>query len=490
MVVEYFMEWVHTASVRKREAAAGALVRAFLSPSLEDDERDDLEAALTILIEDNAPVVRLAIARTFGTHELAPRHMMCSLADDNNDISVVVLTCSPVFHDSELIDYFVNGNEAQQVAISCRLSISPELVTSICDMGCRDAVLGILENPVADFTGADLHQVAMRFGGDTEIRNSLLNQPNLDSRTRHILIGKLAEALGGFVRNKSWLSEARVNQAVAEACDRASIIFAAGAREEDIASVVHNLIAQERLTVAFLVRAICMGNITLVASALAELSGIKFARVEAILTRDRKSAFRAVYDRAGLPASAFLVFQTAISTWRRLLSSRSKINKARLPFLVTREVLEAYSSKPDLVDHDLLVLLRRLAAESARENSRAQAMEIAARKTPVGERIAAQKQAVIERVAQQAVAQAVSQFATGNQPQTTVKPNLKRVSEGVADPKVIEQIEAEFTEQYEGLVINDVGSSPISEMGNIAKNDRALDDLSSGLLHAADVRAA
>lgn len=473
MLIEYFMEWVQTAPVKKREAAAGALVRAYLNPAVEQEERDDLEAALTILTEDNAPTVRLAVAEEFGAFADAPRHIMLSLAADTTDIAVVAVSRSPVFHDTELMSLFETENIRIQVAASCRPWLSADLITTICNFGCKEAVFAALENPVGDFHENDLHQVALRFGDEANIRSNLLTRKNLTTRSRHILIAKLGDALGGFVKKKSWLSEERAEQLVGEAYDRASIIFAAGAREEDISCVVNNLMEQERLTVAFLVRAICMGNISLVASALSELSGVRFARVEAILTRNRKSAFRAVYDRAGLPQSAFLVFQTAISAWRRLLSSNSKTNKARLPFIVTREVLEAYNNKPELVDHELLALLRRLSAETARENSKVQASEISARK-----RLHEKRQQVQHAAAQRAAAK-------------PKEPQPRREADGVAPPEVIELIEAEFADRFEGLIMTDEGAIPAKAMNDKRGSESAImDQLSSGLLYAPDVRAA
>ena len=443
---------------------------AYLNPLVETGERDDLEAALTVLTEDNSPAVRMAIAQGFGAYASAPRHIMSSLASDSTEISVVVISRSPVFHDSELISFLKTENSRKQVAISCRPWLSTELTRTICQLGCRDAVFGALENPVAEFREDDLHQIAMRFGQDTKIRASLLKRRDLATRTRHILIAKLGVALSGLLREKSWMPAERVEQAVGDACDRASIIFAARAREEDISCVVHNLIAEDRLTVAFLVRAICMGNISLVASALSELSGIRFAKVETILTRNRQSAFRAVYERAGLPASAFLVFKTAISAWRRLLLSNSSLNKARLPFIVTREVLDAYSNKPEFADHDLLVLLRRLSSETARENSKAQVMEIAARKTLQEKRLQVETAAAQRLAAEQNARQ--------------------RKSEGAVPSEVIELIEAEFADRYEGHIVNDENIIPGTGIEEKIGNDSLFMDLSSGLLYAPRVQAA
>ncbi|MEM9279645.1 MAG: DUF2336 domain-containing protein [Pseudomonadota bacterium] len=401
MVIEYFMEWVQTAPVGKRIDAAAALARACTKKGIEPEERDEIEAALTVLLEDNAPAVRLAIAEAFGAFASAPRHVITTLANDNPDISVIVLSQSPVFHDAELINLVRRGSEENQIAISCRPWLSEDVVSAICHYGCRDATLGLLMNSAARFNQNDLHFIAQRHGTETDIRLILTDRDDIAVETRHVLLGKLGEALGGLVKKKAWLPEDRINTAIGEAFDKASIIFAAKTKDEDVTTVVRNLMQQNRLTVSFLVRAICMGNITLVASAFSELSGVRFSRVEAILTNNRESAFKAVYDRAGLPKSAFIVFQTALATWRRLLTSGSKLNQARLPFIVTREVLEAYAGKSDSLVDELLVLLRKLSAETARESSRAKAQEITERKIETVQRLSEQETEALKAVESQ-----------------------------------------------------------------------------------------
>ena len=379
MVIEYFLEWVETAPVAKRVEAAGALVRTFLRNDITPDEREDVEAALTILLEDAAPIVRLEMAQNFGAFGTAPRHIMVSLARDSIEIASVALSQSPVFDDVELIDFADTEDETRQIAITCRPWISENLVYKLVPFICRDAAYALLVNPVVPFTEDTLHVIAQRYGTDTEIRNELNARDDLAAPTRLLLVEKLGAALGEFVSGKNWVKGPRAETLVGDACERASILFAAGSTEDDVRRIVRSRIAEGRMNVAYLLRAVCMGNITLVAHALSELSGVRFARVETVLAKNRSSVFKAIYDRSGMPASAFEIFNTAISTWRDLLSSNSSINQSRLPFLVTKEVIATYTSGRSEVVDELLVLLRKLSAETARESAKAKAMEIAAR---------------------------------------------------------------------------------------------------------------
>jgi len=389
MVIEYFLEWVETAPVSKRVEAAGALVRTLLRNDITSDEREDVEAALTILLEDPAPSVRLEMAQSFGAHSIAPRHLMVALAQDSVDVAAIVLSQSPVFDDAELVEFSNGSDETRQIAVACRPWVSQELAQKLAPLVCRDAAFALLVNPAVSFDDESLHCLADRFGTDTEIRNTLTERDDLSAQTRLLLVEQLGSALGAFVSDKNWINEKRADNLVGDACERASILFAAGSSEKDVRQIVRARINEGRMNVAYLLRAVCMGNITLVAHTFSELSGVRFARVESVLTKNRSSVFKAIYDRSGMPASAFEIFNTAICTWRELLSSKSQINQARLPFLVTKEVISSYTSgKSEMVD-ELLVLLRKLSAETARESAKSKAMEIAARNQAIEEQVAA-----------------------------------------------------------------------------------------------------
>lgn len=379
MVIEYFLEWVETASVVKRTEAASALVRAYLRKDISVEEKEDVEAALTTLLEDPAPGVRIALAEAFGARKSAPRHIISALSEDVIDVAVITLSQSPVLHDAELSELLKTTQVENQIAISCRPWMSDALVNSIASHGCEEACIALLMNPVANFTQDSLHIITQRFGKNTQVRLLLLEQGNLAAETRLILINKVGEALSDLVSAKGWLTKPRLDKVVGEACDKASITFVANASNEDVKYLVSSMLQNDRITVKYLLRAVCMGNVSLVANAFSQLSGVKLSRVETILTKDHKSAFKALYDRAGLPQTAFMIFHSAISSWQRVLQNNKEVHPSRLAYLVIREVLETYSGHKDIVVDELIVLLRKLSAEMARESSRAKAVEIASR---------------------------------------------------------------------------------------------------------------
>ena len=387
MIIEYFLEWVSTAPVEKRVDMAGAMVRAYLNGEIEAEEREDLDAALTVLSADPSPLVRAALATGFGAHATAPRHILATLGSDVVEVSIIALSRSPVFFDGELVQHLKSGDFEKQVAISCRPWLSHQVVDAICEFACEEACIGILENPAAGFEPKNYHKIAERFGDNYEIRKALVKRPDLPAKTKMLLTSKLSDKLTSFVSGNNWLVSDRAKRLHGETCDRAAIQLATDLADEELFELVRDYIEQDRVTVSFLLRAVCMGNIPLVACVLSEFSGVKFSRIETIFAKGRTSAFRAIYNRSELPHSAFNIFETAIATWRELLTSNSKINQSRLPFLVTRAVLSAYETGKDPIVDELMVLLRRISSEAAHENAKSQVMEISQRSPEVVEQL-------------------------------------------------------------------------------------------------------
>ncbi|MFK5979351.1 MAG: DUF2336 domain-containing protein [Rhizobiaceae bacterium] len=380
MIVERFLEWVDTAAVLDRVQATNALSRAFLLSDLEDEERESAEAAMTLLLEDPSPDVRLSMAEILAVSSIAPRHIIMTLAADVPEISTLVIARSPIFLDAELVDLVATGSIQQQIAIACRSDLSLAVAAAIAEVASLEACLGMLLNSAATFSTKSLHRLAERHGEAAEIRNELFKKENLLAETHILLVEKLGTSLNKLVTSRAWLPSRKADDCIRSACEKATIRLVANADEADVDRVVSSLIKAKKVSTSFLLRAICTGNITLFARSLSQLSQIPARRVEAMLANDKQAALRAVFAKAGLPEDAFGVFLSAISAWRRLLSSGKYLNASRLAYLVTRETLDAYlktqaASGISIADN-LLVLLRKLAAETARESALTRVGEI------------------------------------------------------------------------------------------------------------------
>ena len=66
MLVKAFFRWSETAKAADRAKAANALGRAYLQSPLSDEDRRSTCVAMTYLLDDPSPKVRLAVAETLG----------------------------------------------------------------------------------------------------------------------------------------------------------------------------------------------------------------------------------------------------------------------------------------------------------------------------------------------------------------------------------------------------------------------------------------
>jgi hypothetical protein len=112
------------------------------------------------------------------------------------------------------------------------------------------------------------------------------------------------------------------------------------------------------------------GNIILFEESLAELSDMPLPRVIGLVHDRGSSSFRAVYQKAGLPDAAYPAFREAIATMNEDGFIGDSAGAARLKRRMIERVLTRCAGDEIGDVEPLMTLLRRFAAEAAREEAR------------------------------------------------------------------------------------------------------------------------
>jgi uncharacterized protein (DUF2336 family) len=133
--------------------------------------------------------------------------------------------------------------------------------------------------------------------------------------------------------------------------------------------LVQHLRATGQLTAGLILRALLSGNLELFDHALAELSGLPPARVSALLHDRGGASLQALLLRAGLPESTFAAFRVALEVSHETgfvdtLGGAARLRRRMVERVLTHCETDGKSAEP------LLILLRRFATESAREEAR------------------------------------------------------------------------------------------------------------------------
>jgi uncharacterized protein (DUF2336 family) len=368
MIVHRFLAWVLSAPPAARAAGTAALTRVYLESDLDPVERADAEAALMLALDDPDDGVRSALAEALRVSPDAPPAIVVALAADKPEIACKVLASSPLVSEAELIHHLATGEESIQTAIAQRFELSAPVAAALAEVGERAALIALARNGSADIPAFALARMAERHGDDADLREALLQHPDLSLSVRQALAAKLSrqlhegDALSGVIGRGDDLS--------GEASERATLTLAVSASEDELAELARHLRRSGQLTARLLLRAMVLGHMDLAAALVAELSGIDLARARGMLAGSRGAGFAAVYRKAGLPASLERVFVEVVEAHREILKRDGLAMGPRLARDVAARVLErcAVLSQPGF--ETLGVMMRRIEAEAAREDAR------------------------------------------------------------------------------------------------------------------------
>jgi uncharacterized protein (DUF2336 family) len=193
----------------------------------------------------------------------------------------------------------------------------------------------------------------------------------------------LSLTLAAFVASRDWLAEERAHSIAKEACEKATVTIAATSPNGEVGPLIAHLRASGQLTSGLLLRALLCGNITMFEEALVELSGLSAARVAAVLHDRWGGGFRALYDKAELPASIYPAFREVVEVMREEGFQGERKGVSRLRRRMIERVLTRCEAGVLGEIEPLLTLLRRFAAEAAREEARVFCEELLAEGTAV-----------------------------------------------------------------------------------------------------------
>jgi uncharacterized protein (DUF2336 family) len=370
MIVRDFLDWVRTAPAGKRAEATSALARAYLYSGLSPDDLAAAEGVMLMLLDDPSPLVRRALADALAASPSAPPAIVLALAADQSEIAAPVLALSPLFVDADLVDATAIGDAAVQAAIASRAALPRSVAAAIAEVGTAESCLVLLENSDADIAPFSIDRIVERFGHLAVFRDTLLAREDIVATTRLTLVAKLSETLAGFVAEREWLNEDHARRITREACEKATVVLAAERPKTEVRPLIRHLRASGQLTAGLILRALLSGGVALFEEALAELAAIPVARVSGIVHDGGGAGLRALFDRAGLPASTYPAFKEAVEAMRDGGLVSEPGGAARLKRrMIERVLTRCENETPDEVA-PLLTLLRRFATEAAREEAR------------------------------------------------------------------------------------------------------------------------
>jgi uncharacterized protein (DUF2336 family) len=376
MIVRHFLHWMNAAPAAERGDASAALARAYLYSDMSADDRAAAEGALIMLLDDPSPVVQGELARALAFSDEAPPAVILGLAGDQPEIASWVLEHSPLLLDTDLVELIAAGAATAQLAIAKRTSLPCAASAALAEVGSAEACLVLLENPQSEIVMLSFQRIAERFGHLGAIREAMLLREDLPAAVRQALVANLSETLARFVSGRAWLEHDRAQRIAREACEKATVTLAADSPERELAPLVRHLRESGQLTAGLVLRALLSGHVEMFLAALAELCALPIRRVSSVVYDEESSGFRALFEKAGFPHASYPAFRAALEAMRE--GGFDMGDGIRLKRRIVERVLTRCAEEGNGVDvRPLLTLLRRFAAEAAREEARVFCQELA-----------------------------------------------------------------------------------------------------------------
>src|SRR5690606_36646396 len=122
-------------SVAMRVVRAARMARQCIDQIQPDHVRARAEAALTLLLDDPSPKVRMAMADVLSTSVQSPLYIVTALAADQPEVAGYILARSTLLSDTDLIDRVAYGAPSIQVLIAALPRVSLAVAAAIAEIG-------------------------------------------------------------------------------------------------------------------------------------------------------------------------------------------------------------------------------------------------------------------------------------------------------------------------------------------------------------------
>lgn len=370
MITRLFLDRLRAPDPRERAHVVAPLFRAYLCEQLSAVTREEIGCGLAAVLDDPSPLVRKTLADALAEEPRAPHHMVMGLARDQLAVAARVIICSPVLRDYDLIELIAESDDQVREMIAVRLHLSATVAAVLADQAGAVPCVSLLQNPTAALTPLSIARIAERHANDPLVRSVMLDRADLPIPIRQGLTTALCDALGSHAMVKAYVRPERMERVMRETWERATIELACTAIDGERRTLIAHLGTSGKLTAGLLLRALTSGNFSFFEEALAYLARLPVLRASK-LARDRSGiGFRALYERAGLPAAAFDGFEMVVQSVLDAQDAHSDLTSARVRRQLLQGALETYAPQAQGSADTVLKHLSRLHDEAAREEAK------------------------------------------------------------------------------------------------------------------------
>ncbi len=347
-------------SPEARAYATQKICRRIDATELSAAEHESAMQVINLLAGDAAELVRRALAVTLQNSPKLPHDIAVRLARDVDAVATPLLRNSPVLTEEDLVEVVLAGSASKQVAIAGRSALSEGLTEVIALYACREAVETTALNEGAAFSDDAYKGLLVRFGQDEDIKSALISRSQLPLHITEKLVAVVTGELFDRLVNKHELPPQLAIEIASGARERATLdLVEQAGLSTDPARFVQQLYLNGRLTPSLVMRALCMGHMSFVEHAVAELAGVPRSKAWLMIHDAGTLGLKTIFERAGLPPGMFTAFRFAVDVYHKTDLDGGEGDRERFRSRMVERVLTQFQAIPR---GDLDYLLEKLNA--------------------------------------------------------------------------------------------------------------------------------
>jgi uncharacterized protein (DUF2336 family) len=344
-------------SAETRAETAAKIAQDFDTDRLSAEEREMAREIFRIMAKDAEVRVREALSRNLKENPAVPHEVAKALAQDVDSVALPILQFSDVLTDEDLIEIVRSQGASKQVAIAKRSTVSETVSTALVDTGDEDVVTNLVANEGAEITEQSLQKVVEDFGDNEAMQDAMVRRPRLPVTVAERLVTMVSEGLKGELVKRHELPASLATDLVLQSRERATINLSTESDEDELEQLVRQMHERGRLTPSIILRALCMGDLRFFEASVAELARAPVVNARTLIHDSGDLGLRAVFDKAGLPASQFPAVRAASDVARETEYDGGENDRERYSRRMIERILTQYGDLGVEFDSDDLEYL-------------------------------------------------------------------------------------------------------------------------------------
>lgn len=342
-------------AVPTRIATAETIAHDYASEVLEGDDFHLTDLLIRYLINDVEQQVRLAVAETVKSYANLPHEIALHLALDDELVSDPIIRYSIVLNEEDLINVFACASQAKQVIIAQREGISSRLTEFIAQKGCQDAVQACLENRTAVIEEIGFNQILIRYAHEERIHELIVQRPELPESTVTKLCYLITEDLKDQLFEKTEIPK-EISARLIENAREKTLLEQMKARAPLVEKQKRSktLHLDGSLTATLMLRMLLKDDLVFFSTAMAEVSGISYRRVNALIADRGPLGLKRLYEKSGLPHYLYPAFKTALQELVKIKAFNPRATNQNKQQRLVQKIAKIYNLEENISMESLM----------------------------------------------------------------------------------------------------------------------------------------